>query len=119
MLDLTFYYKDHSVLTVEVSDLNYEKLYKAGLGKLIAPAKKELIIESEKYEIEVIDLLSDNRMKILGFIEKERQHELESIFTELDDNPTIKEIREKLSYVKLLTSFYSNITNTECEYFSY
>lgn len=119
MLDLTFYHKDHSVITVEVSELNYEKLCKAGLGKLIAPAEKELIIEGEKYEIEVIDLSSDNRKKILDFIEKERQQELESVFTELDDNPTIKEIREKFGYVKLLTSFYSKITNKECEYFSY
>lgn len=119
MLDFTFYHKDGSVKTLIVSEQNYEKLCNAGLGKLVISSEKDLIIEGEKYVVDVIELSQENRNKILRFIEQERHKELEKVFSEIEDNPTIKEIREQFDYVKLLTFFYSKISKETYEYFSY
>ena len=119
MLDFIYYTKQNQTITVAVSEDIYEKLAKAGLSKEVTYSEHKLIVEDEEYEVNVAELNFDNRKKLLWIIERERQIELENLFKAMDENPTIKEIRENFGYAKILTEMYRLFKDEENIYFSY
>lgn len=119
MLDLIYYTKKNQTSSISVSEEIYEKLAKAGLAKEVIYSEVKLIIEDDEYQINATELNFENRKKLINIIEKERQTELEKLFSTMDEKPTIKEIRENFQYVKTLTKMYSMFQADENLYFSY
>lgn len=119
MLDLTYYTRQNQTLSIKVSERTYERLAIAGLGKVVIYSEVKIIIEDEEYELNATELNFDNRVKLLQLIEKERQIELESVFKSMDQNPTIKEIREQFDNVKVFTDMYKLFKDEDNIYFSY
>lgn len=119
MLDLTFYTRQNQISNIEVSEKVYEKLAKAGLASEVNYSERKLVIEDEEYEVNVVVLNFDNRVKLLSLLEKERQLELEILFKSMEKSPTIKEVRENFDYVKTITEMYSMLKNEDILYFSY
>ena len=121
MLELTFYKKENNEPEIiKVSEECYEKLAKIGFAKEVEYKKIELLIEDEKYKINVTSLNKNKNKKILlSLIEKERHKELKKTFKKIDNNPTIKEIREKCQYIKELTTIYETLSLDIYQYFSY
>ncbi|WP_421323434.1 hypothetical protein [Aeromonas sp. 604176] len=119
MLELTFFDSTNEPKIIRVSEHCYERLAKIGFSKKVAYENNDLTIEGEEYNVLSVELTEDNRKILLTLIEDERQEELEKIFFQIDDNPTIKEIRENLSYVKELTEIYKTLKAEDNIYFSY
>lgn len=119
MMSLTFYTNENNTNSIEISDKAYKKLAYSGLEKVVDFKDISIKIEGEDYEINAAELSYDNRKKIIGFVERERQNELVILFENMDNNPTIKEIRENFSYIKYLTEIYKQISDKSNIYFSY
>lgn len=119
MLDFTYYTRQNQTITVKVSEVTYERLANTGLAKEVTYAEYKLVVEDEEYEINAAELNFDNRRKFLCLIETERQKELEKLFKDMDENPTIKEIRENFEYVKTLTEMYKLYKDEDNIFFSY
>lgn len=119
MLDLIYYTNEQGTVVLEVSEKVYKRLAYAGLAKEVDYKVEKLIIEGEEYEVNAAKLDLGNRRKLISFIERERHAELEILFSKLDDNPTIKEIRENFEYVKVLTQMYNLFKDESNIYFSY
>jgi len=119
MLELTFYDKQNNPETLPVSQYCYERLAKLGFAEKVKYKDLCLTIEGEEYIISAAELTKENRETFLVLIEFERQNELEKIFSHINENPTIKEIREKLSYIKELTILYKKFKLDNNLYFSY
>lgn len=119
MLDLIYYTRQNQTIILNVSEKIYERLAIAGLAKEVNYTEVKIIIEDEEYGVNATELNFDNRIKLLLLIEKERQVELERLFKFMDNNPTIKEIRENFDYVKILTKMYNLFKDEGNLYFSY
>lgn len=119
MMSLTFYTNKNKVNSIEISEEAYKKLAEAGLENLADFNQIKLRVDDEEYEINAAELIEENRKKFLSFIEGERHKELEYLFKKIDDNPTIKEIRNNFSYVKCLTEIYIQFSCKDNMYFSY
>ncbi|MCE1974191.1 MULTISPECIES: hypothetical protein [Enterobacter] len=119
MMELTFYNKNKEPEVISVSDYCYEKLAKIGFSKKVEYHENSFIIEGEEYSILSAKLTTKNRKVLLSLIENERQEELEKTFTNMDDSPTIKEIRENLLYVRELTKIYKLLKMQDNIYFSF
>ena len=123
MLELTFYKKIHNknyeAEIIEVSEKCYERLAKIGFAKKVEYKNVKLLIEDEDYEVNVTELNRENRSILIILIENERHKELQKSFSQIDDNPTIKEIREEFKYIKELTEIYEFLNLDVHQYFSY
>ncbi|WP_047795021.1 hypothetical protein [Exiguobacterium sp. JLM-2] len=119
MLDLNFYTIENETFQIEVSESIYENLAHAGLNAVVNYSEHNLIIEGENYKIYASKLNFENRLKLLLLVENERQNELEKIFKTLDEEPTLKEVREHFKYISTLTTLYSQFKNEKNAYFSY
>lgn len=119
MMNLTFYTNKNEINSIEVSEDCYKKLAEAGLENLADFNDIKIQIDGEEYEISATELIEESRKKFISFIEMERQKELEILFANMDDNPTIKEIRKEFSYVKYLTEIYRQFSCQDNIYFSY
>ena len=119
MLELTFIDKDNTPQIITVSESCYEKLAQIGFSKKVEYKDVCLNIEGEDYNISAVQLNDDNRKKLLALTESERQKELEKLFKEMDENPTIKEIRENFVFIKELTEIYKFLKSNNISYFSY
>lgn len=119
MLDVIYYTRENKSIDVKISDIIYEKLGTIGLDKIVDYLEYKVIVENDEYNINAVKLNYDNRLRLLSLLEKERQEELEKIFNSIDENPTIKEIREKFKYLKILTTLYKLFKDENNIYFSY
>ena len=120
MLDLIFYDINSKPQILSVTESCYKNLAEIGFSKKVNYKNIKLTIEDEKYNIYATELNKKNRSTLLNLIELERQQELEKIFEKINsDNPTIKEIREYLKYIKELTSIYKLLAVNNNKYFSY
>lgn len=119
MMDLSFYNNKNDVDIIEISEEAYEKLAVEGLDKLVDFKNININVEGDEYEVNAAELTKENRQSILSFIETIRQKELVSLFKDMDNNPTIKEIRSEFSYIKYLTEIYSKFSCEDNIYFSY
>lgn len=119
MLELTFYDSKNEPEVVSVSQSCYERLAKIGFSKEVEYKERTLIIEEEEYSVLAVELTKEHRKILLDLVEAERQKELEKVFDNMDDNPTIKDMREALSYIKELTIVYKNLKMDSNLYFSY
>ncbi|RGE39032.1 hypothetical protein DZC30_22430 [Comamonas testosteroni] len=119
MLELTFFDTTSTPKIISVSEHCYERLAEIGFSKKVDYKNNDLTIEGESYSINSVELTEENRKTLLALIEGERQEELEKIFRQIDENPTIKEIRENLFYVKELTEIYKALKAEGNIYFSY
>lgn len=119
MLELTFFDDKNEPEVISVSEHCYERLAKIGFAKKVEYKEQILTIEEEEYSISAVKLTEENRKTLLILIECERQKELEKIFEHMGNNPTIKEMRESLSYIKELTMVYKNLKADSNLYFSY
>lgn len=118
MLDLVYYTKNSSI-SLDVSDMIYEKLANIGLDKIVNYLDYKIKIDDEEYEINAVKLNSKNRRKFLFLLDEEKQKELEKIFDLMDNSPTIKEFREISDYLKILTKLYKMFKDKNNIYFSY
>lgn len=122
MLSFSFYRKTGEPTILDVSEVHYEQLAHAGLGRIAQSASYEIIIEEDKYEIDAIKLNFDNRRAILNLLEVERHKELKDVFKDVQDVKDIfvpsKNV-EKLRYVKLLTDLCEKIKDNSYVFFSY
>lgn len=122
MLSFSFYPQTGEPIILDVSEIHYEKLAHAGLGRVVQIASYEIVIEEDKYEINAIKLNFDNRRTILNLLETEQHNELEAIFKDVND---VKEIFqfpeniEKMEYVKLLTNLCEKVKDNSYIFFSY
>lgn len=119
MLDVIFFTKNGQTANVSMDEEAYKQLAKAGLSKVVTYADYEVIVEGEEYEIYAAKLSFENRKRLVEMLETERQRELEELFKNMDDKPTIKEMRGSLSYVKVLTEMYQLFVDDENAFFSY
>lgn len=119
MLELKFFSSDGAVNTVSVSEMCFERLAKIGFSREVTYKQVKLIIEEEKYSVYATKLTKKNRNILLCLLECERQSELEQLFEKIEENPTIKEIRDNFSYIKQLTQLYKLIKLDSNIYFSY
>lgn len=123
MLELTFYKKinkkNYEPEIVEVSEKCYEKLAKIGFSKKVEYENIKLLIEDEEYEVNVTKLNRYNRNILIILIENERHKEFKKAFKNIDNNPSIKEIREQFQYVNELTKIYDFLILDIYQYFSY
>lgn len=119
MLELTFFDGKNEPEVISVSENCYERLAKIGFAKKVDYKERTLTIEEEEYSISAVKLTETNRKVLLDLIECERQKELEKVFDHMDDNPTIKEMRETLFYIKELTMVYKYLKLDSNLYFSY
>lgn len=111
MLEIMFFTKNSEITKCNVSDEIYERLAKAGFGKIAKSEVKHMIIEEEEDDYDVISLEQHTRNNYRSFIEKERHLELKRIISKLDSYPTIQEFRENYSYIKSLTQLYDLFDN--------
>lgn len=118
MLELTFF-KKNEVETLPVSEHCYERLAKIGFSKKVKYKDNHFTIEEEEYSNLSVKLTKKNRKTLLELVECERQEELEKIFDCMNENPTIKEIREHFSYIKELTIVYKQLKLKSNLYFAY
>jgi len=118
MLNFTFYQKQGNPIIMDVLEDYYERLANSGLAKQVLYSDYKIKVEEEEYDILAVKLDFDNRDRILKILEVERQKELKKFFAQIN-NPTIKEIRENLDFVKFLTDMYERIKDEESLYFSY
>jgi len=123
MMELTFYQKlnknNYEPEIIKVSEICYERLAKIGFAKKVEYKENKLLIEDEKYEVNVAELNRENRNILIILVENERHRELKKSFSQMDNNPTIKDIREKCNYVKELTEIYDFLISDNYQYFSY
>lgn len=119
MLELTFYGKQNNPEAMPVSQYCYERLAKLGFAEKVEYKELSLIIEGEEHIISAAELTKENREIFVGLVEFERQNELEKIFSQINEDPTIKEIRKEFSYIKELTMIYKNFKLDSNLYFSY
>lgn len=120
MLELTFYKKrNNEPEIIEISEKCYELLADIGFSKKVTYKNIKLNIEDEEYDVNVTELNEENRKILLELIENERHKELKNIFQKLDNNPTIKEVRENYQEVKELTEVYEFFKLDFYQYFSY
>jgi hypothetical protein len=119
MLDITFFDNKNEQTTISVSDFCYERLAKIGLSSKVKYEDVSLTVEGEKHEVNATELTDKNRKSLLEMVEDERQEVLLSIFKQLDNSPTVKEIRESFSYIKELTFIYQQLKCSENIYLSY
>ncbi|NFI55062.1 hypothetical protein FDA48_01480 [Clostridium botulinum] len=119
MMDFSFYTNKNDVDIIEISEESYKKLADAGLDKIVDFKNININVEGDEYEINAAELTKENRHLIISFIEAIRQKELVILFKNMDNNPTIKEIRDKFNYIKYLTEIYSKLTCEDNIYFSY
>jgi hypothetical protein len=103
MLDINFFTTENTMVCYELTEKAYERLAKSGFGKVTAFSVEELCVEGEEDKYEVAKLEIENRNIYIKFLEDERHLELKKLFGEMDNCPTIKEIRDNFNYVKLLT----------------
>ena len=122
MLSFSFYPQTGEPTILDVSEVHYEQLAHAGLGRVVQSASYEIIIEEDKYEIDAIELNFDNRRAILNLLEAERHKELKDAFKDVQDANDIfvlSENVEKLRYVMLLTDLCEKIKDNFYIFFSY
>jgi len=120
MMELTFYSKkENEPETIKVSEKCYERLAKVGFSKKVEYKDIKLLIEDEEYEIIATNLNRENLNILIILIENERHKELIQTFKNLDENLTIKEIRENCHYVRELTTIYDYLISDNYQYFSY
>lgn len=119
MLELTFFDANNEPETIPISEFCYERLAEIGFSKKVEYQEVSLTIEDEKYDITATELTKGNRKILLNLIENERQEELQKLFISMDENPTIKEVRESFSYIKELTEVYRLLKLENNIYFSY
>ena len=120
MLDLGFINEKNELITVEVSEDCYEKLSDLKIYEKVYYKNKDFEIEGEESEsYYVAELNDDNRTILLKLIEKERHRCLNKLFKQLDDNPTIKEIRKNTYFIKELTEIYECLNSKNNKFFSY
>lgn len=119
MMELTFYNRNKEPEVISVSDDCYEKLAKIGFSKKVEYHEGPFIIEGEEYTVLSVKLTSKNRKVLLSLVECERQEELEKVFKNMDDSPTIKDVRENLLYVRELTEIYKLLKIKNNTYFSF
>ena len=118
MLDLKNKKKDNTFVNLEVSEEIYQKLAEAGLDKIVNYSEYTFCDEAETFTIEAVKLDFDSRDKILRLLTNELINDLLRFF-DLFKNPTVKEMRQNLKYVKILVKMYLYIKNEEITFFSY
>lgn len=111
MLSISFYTKSNSTISIRTSELCFEYLANLGFSKNIPYETKEFTIEDEKYELSVAELNLITRSELTKIVEKIRHRELICMLNNLDDTPTIKEIREQIDDIRSLTNIYQAITD--------
>lgn len=119
MLELTFFDGENEPEVISVSQHCYKRLSEIGFAKNVEYKDITLTIEEEDYNICAVKLTKKNRKVLLDLIECERHKELEKVFDNMDDNPTIKEMRESMFYIKELTKVYKHLKVESNRYFSY
>lgn len=119
MLELTFFDGENEPEIISVSQYCYERLAKIGFSKEVEYKERTLTIEDEEYSVYAVELTKEYRKILLDLVETERQKELEKVFDHMDDNPTIKDMREALFYIKELTIVYKHLKMDSNLYFSY
>ena len=123
MLELTFYKKinnkNYDAEIIEVSEKCYERLAEIGFAKKVEYKSIKLSIEDEKYDINATELNRTNRELLLTILESERHNQLKKSFKNIDNNPTIKELREEFQYIHELTKIYDFLELCIYQYFSY
>lgn len=119
MMTLTFYTKQNGTNSIDIPDESYKRLAESGLDSVGEFKEINVIVEDEEYEINAIELIDENRKKLIEFIEKERHEELKKVFKEMENKPTLKEIRGNLEYIKYMTCIYEQLIYKDNIYFSY
>lgn len=119
MLSISFYTKSNSTSSIRTSELCFESLANFGFSKNIPYETKEFIIEDEKYELLVGELNSITRSKLITIVEKIRHRELIRMLDNLDNTPTIKEIRSQIDDIRSLTKIYQAITDENNTYIGF
>ena len=123
MLELTFYRKidekNYEAEIIEVSQKCYEILAKIGFSKKVEYKSLKLSIEGEKYDVNATELNKINRDILLIILEQERHSQFKESFRNIDNNPSIKEIREEFYYINELTKIYDFLNSCIYQYFSY
>lgn len=119
MMDLIFYSNNESYLVESVSDETYEKLAKAGLSKVVKYSNIALKIEDDEYDVTATCLDNNNRNILIQLVSELIFIELDAMCNNLDDNPTIKEIRESTLCMKDLNTLLKLLKSEEYIYFSF
>ncbi|EJI1281179.1 hypothetical protein ACT21L_004502 [Vibrio vulnificus] len=119
MMELTFIDKDNEPEIISVSEGCYERLANIGFDEKVKYENETFLIEGDEYSFLAAKLSDNNRKILLQLIELERHKELESLFSSIDSEPTIKEVRQSFSFIKELTLIYSNLQLENHIYFSY
>lgn len=121
MLDITFYKKQNfnnfTPYTIELCDEDYEKLVVLNFAKSFHLEKRCLIVEEEKYSIDVVDcnaLILTEAKEICNKLLLEELDEVKKYCRRIEEE-TIQ--KNKLNFMFVLRDVLSNLD--ECQYFSY
>lgn len=103
MLSFTYYSIDNDIVSIDVSEDVYERLYNAGISKVVKYNDIEMNIDNEKYNVYAVKLDFDNRELLNRIIKKEIENELEIMFSKmmyLDKLKNIYVLNNFLKYFK-------------------
>lgn len=117
MLDLTFIKKNGEIIILDISESTYENLIE--LSKILKYKNIKINIEEEKENILVSKLNFFSRRKVCKILEKKIHCELEKFLNNIDVDPTIKEIRNNINYLKELKKIQDLFKDNSYKFFSY
>ena len=83
MLSFTYYSIDNDIGSIDLSEDVYERLYNAGISKVVKYNDIEMNIDNEKYNVYAVKLDFDNRELLNRIIKKEIENELEIMFSKM------------------------------------
>ncbi|MEB3885506.1 hypothetical protein [Lyngbya sp. CCY1209] len=116
-LDISFYSQDiNRVNTIDISDDFYEWLAKSEFSKIGVAEKKDIEIDGEPEQVDVVVLDWETRRKYSDFFRDEIVKEGDKVLEQLGDSPSKEEYSPFYSRLKLLQDLRKQIENETIKY---
>ncbi|MCB1194330.1 MAG: hypothetical protein KDK90_28105 [Leptospiraceae bacterium] len=119
MLDITFYSETKKSENVVVPESFLEWLAKSQFTKIDKSVPKELIIDDEPIELELVRLVGKNRRKYSDFFRDEIVEESSIVLEKLGSSPSKKEYQDATFKLLLLQKLRKLVEDESYQYIRY
>jgi len=117
MLDVSFYSQgQESVAPIEIPEDFYEWLAKSDFSKIGLSEKREMKIDDEPEQVDVVVLDWETRRKYSDFFRDEIVKQSDQMLEKLGDSPSKEEYSPFYSRLKLLQDLRKQIENETVKY---
>ncbi len=118
-MDISFYMKNGTSETIEVSETLYEWLAQSSFSKIDISKPMEIVIDNESHRLEVINLSDSNRMKYTEFLKENIVNESEDLLKNIELPEFVRKYQDKIYRVKKMYELKKMLGNENFYYMEY